>query len=249
MHFQDVRLNVSDRRGRDAPVRSASLKSLHLRQGNYPDHSQSSLFGTKHGCRAHSRFPTNSLPRPFSHTNRPGTTHPGKSFKPKRKPQAYSVASVLSHPSLRGLSRVGFLGQSLVKPLGRPMEKISCAMLLHRLPRPIHPQNLSVKALRGRFVGVEAPSRVGAGVVRMWSGGPRGRPWGEGPALHKARRAATRANPFQIAHAPGGTLNHEMSHSRRRRRVASQTKPMQPCHPERELWISRPTEIQSSRSG
>src|SRR5213083_2213524 len=28
-----------------------------------------------------------------------------------------------------------------------------------------------------------------------------------------------------------------------RRRCASQTKPMQECHPERELWISRRTEI------
>ena len=43
-------------------------------------------------------------------------------------------------------------------------------------------------------------------------------------------RATTRAKTFQ------------------RRRVASQTKPMQHCHPERELWISVRREIQSSRS-
>src|SRR6266567_4472029 len=43
-------------------------------------------------------------------------------------------------------------------------------------------------------------------------------------------RATTRVNTFQLS------------------RFESQTKPMQECHPERELWISVRREIQSSRS-
>jgi len=60
------------------------------------------------------------------------------------------------------------------------------------------------------FLGAETPPRVGAGVERMrgrnlgdcvW--GPCGRPQGEGPTLHEARRAATRApTPLHAAPAP-----------------------------------------------
>ena len=45
---------------------------------------------------------------------------------------------------LAGLTRVGFLGKTLVKPLGRPAEVISFVMFLRRLPRPISPKNLPV---------------------------------------------------------------------------------------------------------
>src|SRR6266581_5868873 len=53
-------------------------------------------------------------------------------------------------------------------------------------------------------------------------------PW---PSTQQARRAATRANPFQ------------------RRRVASQTTLLHECHPERERRISGRREILRSRSG
>src|SRR6266516_5615854 len=87
------------------------------------------------------------------------------------------------------------------------------------VPRPPNPSSrLTAKfALRANLA--VKPLDISDGIYAPHDGVPKTLPL----------KAATRANPFQ------------------RRRVASQMKPTQECHPERERRISRPTEILRSR--
>jgi hypothetical protein len=62
------------------------------------------------------------------------------------------------------LSRVGFLGELAMKPLVRPMERLSSVRHLRRLPRPISPKNLPVKAGEDEGTGNQA-RRIGAGAA------------------------------------------------------------------------------------